>query len=494
MNLAVAKPDYLELYSKYLDIKKVGNNYLATCPFHEDHNPSLGINPETGAFHCFGCGIHGNYKRFLELMGVKEMGEFKNSNLDLNNVDNVVVYVYKDLDGNELYKKYRYEKDGKKTFKIEPKGVTQVLYNLQQLAQKRSMDTEIWLAEGEKCAEALKPFAIDANAIVLGFNSFEVQYQEYLEEYFRQANIVIFEDNDETGYRNTKAIQKTLEPIVNTIRVVRFRGNPKKGYDIADFIQESSEEDFWVLLDNADYLYKNVETQKYVIDIEALTQPIPEPQILLPELLNIPKGVIGILASRGGEGKSMFSLYCAIYGAINEGLKTTFISLEDSYYIILYRIKHLIDTYFDSNYEAIAGKIVVERINHINLLKDGEWTRRGNYFFEKVEEHLTNSDLVFIDPVGMLFSDENNNEIIEAIFQRLMRLTERTNGNIVMIHHLRKKDNDSKEGLRGAAALFDNSRWVALLHRYYNGVKVRIIKNNYLPMTNNNEITVEMFN
>jgi hypothetical protein len=63
-----------------------------------------------------------------------------------------------------------------------------------------------------------------------------------------------------------------------------------------------------------------------------------------------------------------------------------------------------------------------------------------------------------------------------------------------MIHHLRKKDNDSKEGLRGAAALFDNSRWVALLHRYYNGVKVRIIKNNYLPMTNNNEITVEMFN
>ena len=31
----------------------------ALCPFHDDHNPSLRVNAETGAFRCMACGAHG---------------------------------------------------------------------------------------------------------------------------------------------------------------------------------------------------------------------------------------------------------------------------------------------------------------------------------------------------------------------------------------------------------------------------------------------------
>jgi DNA primase len=31
----------------------------ALCPFHGDHNPSLRVNVETGAFRCMACGAHG---------------------------------------------------------------------------------------------------------------------------------------------------------------------------------------------------------------------------------------------------------------------------------------------------------------------------------------------------------------------------------------------------------------------------------------------------
>src|SRR5213594_3901664 len=37
-----------------------GRNYVGLCPFHEDHEPSLVVNPEKQLWHCFGaCGSNG---------------------------------------------------------------------------------------------------------------------------------------------------------------------------------------------------------------------------------------------------------------------------------------------------------------------------------------------------------------------------------------------------------------------------------------------------
>lgn len=38
------------------------------CPFHQDVNPSMKINLETGKFHCFGCELFGNAYDFVKYM------------------------------------------------------------------------------------------------------------------------------------------------------------------------------------------------------------------------------------------------------------------------------------------------------------------------------------------------------------------------------------------------------------------------------------------
>lgn len=36
-------------------LKPSGPNLLGLCPFHDDHEPSLSIDPVQNLWHCFGC-------------------------------------------------------------------------------------------------------------------------------------------------------------------------------------------------------------------------------------------------------------------------------------------------------------------------------------------------------------------------------------------------------------------------------------------------------
>jgi DNA primase len=41
------------------------------CPFHDDHHPSCTVDFESGAFHCFACGVHGDAFKFVQLANPK---------------------------------------------------------------------------------------------------------------------------------------------------------------------------------------------------------------------------------------------------------------------------------------------------------------------------------------------------------------------------------------------------------------------------------------
>src|SRR5262245_19953165 len=45
-----------------LQVRPVGRVWMAVCPFHDDHQPSLLLDPEDGHFHCFSgrCDAHGD--------------------------------------------------------------------------------------------------------------------------------------------------------------------------------------------------------------------------------------------------------------------------------------------------------------------------------------------------------------------------------------------------------------------------------------------------
>jgi hypothetical protein len=47
----------LEFVSQFVDLKPSASGAIGLCPFHDDHNPSFGVNEEGNFWHCFaGCG------------------------------------------------------------------------------------------------------------------------------------------------------------------------------------------------------------------------------------------------------------------------------------------------------------------------------------------------------------------------------------------------------------------------------------------------------
>ncbi len=59
------KTDIVEVISRYVPLKKLGRNYKAPCPFHNEKTPSFIVSPDKQIYHCFGCGAGGNVFSFL---------------------------------------------------------------------------------------------------------------------------------------------------------------------------------------------------------------------------------------------------------------------------------------------------------------------------------------------------------------------------------------------------------------------------------------------
>ncbi len=64
-----------ELISEFTSVKRSGRGYVCICPFHDDHHPSLQINPQKGIFKCFACGTGGDLITFYALINKKKWAE-----------------------------------------------------------------------------------------------------------------------------------------------------------------------------------------------------------------------------------------------------------------------------------------------------------------------------------------------------------------------------------------------------------------------------------
>src|SRR5262249_49872174 len=49
-----------QVIERYVELRPSGHNLVGLCPFHEDHVPSFTVYQNTGKFHCYGCGKHGD--------------------------------------------------------------------------------------------------------------------------------------------------------------------------------------------------------------------------------------------------------------------------------------------------------------------------------------------------------------------------------------------------------------------------------------------------
>jgi DNA primase len=58
--------DIVALVGEYTPVRRMGSRYKALCPFHDDHNPSLDINPDRQSYKCWSCGAGGDVFDFVQ--------------------------------------------------------------------------------------------------------------------------------------------------------------------------------------------------------------------------------------------------------------------------------------------------------------------------------------------------------------------------------------------------------------------------------------------
>lgn len=61
----LARSDVVELIDRRVPLKRVGSEFQACCPFHDEKTPSFTVSPKKQFYHCFGCGAHGSVIGFL---------------------------------------------------------------------------------------------------------------------------------------------------------------------------------------------------------------------------------------------------------------------------------------------------------------------------------------------------------------------------------------------------------------------------------------------
>ena len=245
--------NYMPFYFKYLpDIKNVGKNYMAVCPFHDDHNPSLSVNDQTGLFNCFGCDAKGNmfdfYARKHNLNTRSNFPQILNEIAETFGITNgnrpeksivTTCYNYRNESGHLLY---QIERSEPKSFRIRrPDGNGGWIYNKKdtRIVPYHLPDiintTEAIIVEGEKDADNLIALGFTATTNPFGAGKWPGDFGQY----FKGKYVTLFPDNDQAGFEHMHMVAENLKDHAASIKWIDLPGLPPKG-DVSDFVANFS--------------------------------------------------------------------------------------------------------------------------------------------------------------------------------------------------------------------------------------------------------------
>ena len=145
----------------------------------------------------------------------------------------VATYPYTDATGNLLFEVLRYDPKsfcqrrpgGKGGWTYNLAGVQRVLYRLPQVLAAVRAGEAVFLAEGEKDADALARLGLVATTNPGGAAKWSDSYTNAL----AGADVVVLPDNDAAGERHAEQVATALAGKARRIRILRLPGLPEKG-------------------------------------------------------------------------------------------------------------------------------------------------------------------------------------------------------------------------------------------------------------------------
>ncbi|MBU1676220.1 hypothetical protein KKA85_10615 [bacterium] len=242
----VSKLDFSAVYRDIRGAKPSGNGHLVgLCPFHDDHTPSFGYSIKDGTWECFaGCGkgdvfaylTRRSDKPFMDVL--LELGDRVGVPRPENGAEKepLVTYSYRDETGAVLFQVLR--SPGKGFWQRRPngpsgwinnlKGVRPVPYRLPDLLARP--DETVLIVEGEKDADRLHEAGLLATTNSGGAGKWKAAHSECL----RGRDVAILPDNDAPGRDHATKVERSLQGVAASVRVVDLPDLPEKG-DVSDW-------------------------------------------------------------------------------------------------------------------------------------------------------------------------------------------------------------------------------------------------------------------
>jgi ketosteroid isomerase-like protein len=236
----------------------VGGNgsFAIQCPAHDDHSPSGSLKEATpGGDVLIYCHAGCSFDEIRGALGLPKSAFFANSegsggsdHSDRRDNGNdsagvrkvVATYSYRNLLGVEVFQVVRTEPkgffqhspDGRGGYHNSVKNAEMVLYRLTELRAGITGAKTVFVAEGEKDADAVSALGLVATTNPGGAGKWREQYSATL----ANADVVILPDNDEPGRRHAQLVAKALDGKAGSVRVLAFPGLPEKG-DVSDWLR-----------------------------------------------------------------------------------------------------------------------------------------------------------------------------------------------------------------------------------------------------------------
>lgn len=215
--------------------RRKGHEWMALCPAHDDHNPSLSVGEGRDGrviLHCF---TRCDHKAIVRALGLTESDLFLRRNGTFGGEKPTqlrleATYPYVDENSVTLFQSLRFEPktfrlqqpDGRGGWNWHMRGVRRVLYNLPRVIEAVALEQPIVIVEGEKCADALNSIGITATTNVGGAGKWLPEYNEIL----RNARVSVLADNDDPGRSHAGEVVEELHGVAASLKLLALPGLP----------------------------------------------------------------------------------------------------------------------------------------------------------------------------------------------------------------------------------------------------------------------------